>query len=278
MWGIYRPEVLEQEIHWLKDLGFTHCLLAGVDNQHVWDTKGQAGAAPAEYQQAVKQALALAETNGIRTILKTSPGRFLRRFPELQRQARNGKPIANTVNGNLPRAREFCKQVGQVVARSYKDAPSFDGALIHTEVRDGTRLSFSEAERAAFRKQFGRDFPATVKDHHGIRIPPALQWKTLPRTRVIEDDDPILEFYRWFWREGDGWNKLHASMLEGMADLRERQPGFWTFHDPAVRGPSLWGNAKTGHHEYGPSLLVPPSQRTETRNQPAPLPPSRSGQ
>ena len=61
-----------------------------------------------------------------------------------------------------------------------------------------------------------------------------------PASRVVPDDDPLLQFYRWFWREGDGWNGLHSAVNNGLKSTG--RPGLWTFFDPVVRVPPRWGS------------------------------------
>ena len=41
-------------------------------------------------------------------------------------------------------------------------------------------------------------------------------------------------YYRWYWKDGDGWNGLNTAVHRGL-QITGTHPGFWTFHDPAVR-------------------------------------------
>ena len=61
-----------------------------------------------------------------------------------------------------------------------------------------------------------------------------------PATRIIPDDHPLLRFYQWFWKEGDGWNTLHSQVHRGLKSAGRTD--LWTFFDPAVRVPSVWGS------------------------------------
>jgi len=243
MWGIYHPDLFEQEIGRLKDLGFTHCILRGADQQHIWNTKGADGAAPKETREAILRAMEIAARNDFHFILGVSPGRFLRKYPDLQRRDRRGRAILKTVNGNLPQAQEYCRLTGRMVAESYGQSVAFDGALVHTEVRDGTRLSFSKADRDAYQAFSGQAIPATAHDRRGIRHPLATQ-TDVPRNRIVPDNHPVLQYYEWFWKEGDGWNRLHREVAAGLSGVKASRPSFWTFHDPAARNPAFWGNAK----------------------------------
>ena len=31
-----------------------------------------------------------------------------------------------------------------------------------------------------------------------------------PKSRVIPDDHPLLRYYQWYWKYGDGWNGLNT--------------------------------------------------------------------
>jgi hypothetical protein len=45
----------------------------------------------------------------------------------------------------------------------------------------------------------------------------------------------------WFWKRGDGWNGLNTQLHRGLKQQATRND-FWTFHDPAVRVPSIGGS------------------------------------
>ncbi|MCS6862485.1 MAG: hypothetical protein NZT92_19455, partial [Abditibacteriales bacterium] len=60
---------------------------------------------------------------------------------------------------------------------------------------------------------------------------------------------PLLVFYRWFWKQGDGWNDLHTALHRGLKSTgrvgngrRAVPKDLWTWHDPAVRVASVWGS------------------------------------
>ena len=61
-----------------------------------------------------------------------------------------------------------------------------------------------------------------------------------PASRVIPDDHPLLTYYRWYWKTGDGWNLLNSRLHEGLATMGRQD--FWTFHDPAVRVARVYGS------------------------------------
>ncbi|HRU07488.1 MAG TPA: hypothetical protein P5137_17130, partial [Candidatus Brocadiia bacterium] len=115
--------------------------------------------------------------------------------------------------------------------------PAWEGALIHTEIRDGTNLCFHDHDKAAYKAFAGVDIPAEAVSKGGL---PYGRIKGFPASRIVPDDHPILKFYQWFWTVGDGWNNLHTQVHRGLKTAT--QPGFWTFFDPAVRCPPIWGS------------------------------------
>ncbi len=98
-------------------------------------------------------------------------------------------------------------------------------------------MSFSEFDRDAYRKFSGREIPAEVQIKNGVK------WTELPEfpaDRVIADDDPILQYYRWFWTVGDGWNGLHTALHRGLKSTGREN--LWTFFDPTIRAASIPGS------------------------------------
>ncbi len=241
MWGIGGTAGVVKEIPRLKQLGFTHCLGLRCDFQKVWEEGAEAmPASPEEIRQG-RQMLNVALENDMRIVASLSPGSWLRHAevgrPYL-RVDRNGKPYGREdVSGIFSEVQDFCLHTGAAMGRAYGDHPAFAAALLHTEVRGESQLSFRPLEIEAYRRATGAEIPEEVTIKNGV------QWNKLPdfpRDRVIADDDPILQYLRWFWKQGDGWNDLNTRVHEG---LRQHvTDDFWTFHDPAVRVPSIGGS------------------------------------
>src|SRR5690606_39090831 len=61
-----------------------------------------------------------------------------------------------------------------------------------------------------------------------------------PSNRIVPDDHPILKYYKWFWRDGDGWNILHIKLHDGLKSTGRTD--LYTWYDPAVRVPSIYGS------------------------------------
>lgn len=224
----------------LRDIGFTHFLGLPRDYKMIWEA-GAPGppAGPDTLAQAYKDLdRALAEGLSISAYLY--PGRYLRDRPEFQRVDRTGKPYDTTRPDICPRdpaVREYAYNVGASVAQAFGQFPSFAGVDVHSEVRDDTQPCFHEADRAAFKAFAGYDIPELVTRPRGL---PYTQIPGFPADRVIPDDYPLYVYYKWFWKDGDGWNELHNEVLRGLRTCG--RDDLLTWFAPAVRVPSVWGS------------------------------------
>ena len=115
--------------------------------------------------------------------------------------------------------------------------PSYMFVMPTSEVRDHSHPSFTPVLAAAYRASSGRDVPDVVTGRFG---PEWHQISGFPVSRVIPDDYPVYDFYRWFWREGDGWNRLQTEVAR---EVSRRTGGrVATTYDPVVRTPPVWGS------------------------------------
>ena len=242
MWGLGGTEGVLKEIPRLRELGFTHCLGLSCNYQKVWDERDAALPQTPDSIRQGSEMLDIALENDIRVISSLSPGRWLRtakvgeRFLRIDR---NGNHYGREdVSGLFPEVRDFCFHTGAAMGRAWGDHPAYGGALLHTEVRGESQVSFHPEEIAAYRKATGLEIPEQVKIKNGV------EYKKLPgfpENRVIPDEDPILQYLSWFWRKGDGWNAMTTRLHEGLESEIDRDE-FWTFHDPACRVPSISGS------------------------------------
>jgi len=135
---------------------------------------------------------------------------------------------------------EAFERAGDSIALTYADHPAFAGVSVNTEVRDESEVSFTEWDLAAYQRAFGEgtEIPSWVTS----RYPPSYSsLPDFPTDRVVPEVHPQLAFFRWWWSVGDGWNAAHSAVHNGLHRSSERRD-LWTFNDPAVRCPPLWGS------------------------------------
>ncbi len=234
LWGLGGVEQVERELDRVAGLGFTHCLGLGADYGALWNDPGRT-AYDGERLAASHALLDRALARGVSLIVPLTPGAWAARRPELRRVDRHGDPHDDAGACALqPRLLEFCRQVGAAVARTWGAFPALDGALLHTEVRDAAQPCFHALDREAYRRATGAEIPPGVEDKRGIAAE-----GDRPSTAVVELDDPLLRYYRWYWQAGDGWNGLNRALHDG---LRSTAPRLWTFTDPAARVASVFGS------------------------------------
>ena len=243
MWGIGGTEGVIKELPRLKEIGFTHCLGLRSDHPEVWAEGAKALPGTPEQIRAGREMLNIALENDFKIVVPLSPARFLRDAEvgkPFLRIDRKGKAYGgrHDISASHPRIQDFCYHTGLAIGRAYGDHPAVDSALIHTEVRGESQVSFHPEEIEACRKATGTDVPAEITTKNGV------QWaklKDFPADRVIADDHPIRKFYAWFWQKGDGWNDANSRVDAGLKEGSGRDD-FWTFHDPAVRVPAISGS------------------------------------
>ncbi|WP_417737218.1 LamG domain-containing protein [Rosistilla oblonga] len=241
MWGVGGTDGVIKEIPRLKHIGFTHCLGLRSEFQRIWDGGADALPDSAEDIREGRNMLNAALENDLQIVASLSPGRWLRTAAvgkSFRRIDRNGDNYdRQDISGLFPAVQGFAFNSGAAMGRAYGDHPAFSSALLHTEVRGETQVSFLPIEIEAYRKATGKEIPAEVTIKNGV------QWQKLadfPKNRVIADDHPILQYLTWFWKTGDGWNELNTQLHEGLK--QHTHDGFWSFYDPAVRAPSIGGS------------------------------------
>ncbi len=238
MWGLGGDQTVIDEIPRLKEIGFTHCLGLHPDFHAIYQAGKPVPASKPERIEAGKRMLNVALANNLKIVSSLSPGRWARDLKEYQRVDRNGKPYArHDVIASHPDIQMFCENVGRSMAETYGAFPAYDAALVHSEVRGESQVSFSPFEVEAYRKATGRAIPSEIRIKNGVEYQ---KLKNFPADRIIADDDPLFTYYKWFWKNGDGWNDLHSAVHRGLKT--GMHPGFWTFHDPAVRTTSVFGS------------------------------------
>lgn len=239
MWGIGGGPDVFDEMKRAREIGFTHFIGLGADYDAVWRVGKPVAKEESDRLALERRMLDEALAAGMRVSASVSPESWLlKSHPEFAQVDRNGKTYARTsIIGTDPRLEAFWRNLGGSVAETYGAFPAFDSALVDTEVRDSSQISFSARELEEVKKATGAAVPPEVLLRSGVDH---AKLKNFPTDRVVADDDPILRFYRWWWRNGDGWNALHSAFHAGLHDSGRKD--LWTWFDPAVRAPSISGS------------------------------------
>ncbi|MBM3860120.1 MAG: hypothetical protein FJ395_10770 [Verrucomicrobia bacterium] len=238
MWGVGAGNVLK-ELPRLKEIGFTHCLGMRADDRLVFEAGKPVAADDPEQVAEHKRMLNIALANDFGICTSLSPGRWAAGKKEFRRIDRKGKSNEEraAVCGLFPEVQKLCYNVGASMAQTYGAFPSWQAALLHTEVRDAAGVCYHDHDRAAYRKATGADIPAEVTAKSGVKYQ---DLKDFPADRVIPDDHPLYRYFQWYWKTGDGWNILNTELHRGLKSTGRND--LWTFHDPAVRVASVYGS------------------------------------
>jgi hypothetical protein len=227
----------------VKEIGFTHQATYPVSYGAIWDKGAAATALPQESAATLRKRYDRMFAKGLGGIGFITPGRYVGTDKqEYNRVDLKGKRLDNA-NGLHPRVQQFAYDTGAAVARTFGDLPGLQASLIHTEIRDHTKPSFSDIDKAAYKKDTGQDIPLVAENRRGV---PYQTIKDFPKDRIVADDNPILRYYSWFWKRGDGWYGLNSAVDKGLKSTGRKD--IWTFFDPAVRTPSITG--ATGDVDY----------------------------
>jgi hypothetical protein len=226
----------------LTEIGFTHHLRYLANYRKIWDAGEPTLAAAGE--DLIKKQRSLDEhlVRGVGAAVYLYPGRWVARdstlYEKYRRVDRQGQPYnEHNVCASFEALGRYSFDVGASIARTFGDYPALQASLVHSEIRDATDLCFHDHDHDAYRVFSGAQVPPEAERKGGVRY---TALKDFPRDRVVSDDHPLLRYYRWFWKEGDGWNGLHTRVHEGLKSTG--RDDLWTFFDPAVRVPSVWGS------------------------------------
>ena len=123
------------------------------------------------------------------------------------------------------------KEVMYAAGKLYGSHPALYGTLINTERRDRVLPSLDRSSQKRYRDETGEEIPREV---NGKLAPHYLSCPNFPADRIVADDYPLLNYYRWFWKGGDGFPGLNSEMAKSFKEGAGRDDVFlllllWNF-------------------------------------------------
>jgi len=222
---------VESPVSEVADYGFTHVL-----EKYLLSSDPKCDVFPRGTIKALDEALRCGVRLG---------GAFHFRYPNgartpeakkpYQRRSRDGSGQSELEVSN-PEILADVRKVAAYNARYVKDHPAFAAAHASVEGRDLSYPSFN-TESAQYEKTSGQP------------VPPEISAKTLKLAvakqrfpdGIVPSNDPVFKYLRWFWKGGDGWPR-YAKEVASEYRREIRRSDYFSFADPAVRCPPLWGS------------------------------------
>lgn len=159
------------------------------------------------------------------------------------RKTRDGKFVEGNAHAKRaiefghPDALAYARKVSEENAADVASHPGMDSLYPSSEVRDKSKPSFN-TEHLRYKAETGRDVPEGVEKR---KYDKKKARKAHP-DGIVPDDDPILAYYRWFWKDGDGMSSYLKAQAAPYSAIRGFSDDFYTMWAPAVRCPPLWGS------------------------------------
>ena len=234
MWGFDAPTSV------LADLGFTHGLSYGLGFKSVPDRNTDKTVPVRALDRALVNGVRLAKSVGVEY---PSGGSGSPQYYSLDRSkkvwsphgGKTVKPVPEICN---PRFAETAVKTARANCAAFGGHPAFGGVLPCSEQRDEVFPSFNTMP-AKYLVETGREMPQSVDRR---RVARANETRARFPDGIIAEDDPVYLFYKWFWKGGDGW----PAYISAICDEYRRGTGgrgtFFSFWDPSVRCPPIWGS------------------------------------
>lgn len=159
---------------------------------------------------------------------------FVKQYP---RTFKDGKKDMRVLEVENPIALAKLDAASKVCAEHASQYPACIGVQPATEVRIRTHPSCTPEHAERYRRETGREMPPEAGDRA------APHWSKLsgiPENRVIDENHPVLAYYRWFWKKGDGWNAYYEKAVNHFDNAFGRT--VFSMYDPCIRCPPLWGS------------------------------------
>ena len=213
--------------------------------------KGTAEIPDAPYEREVLRRLA---NEGAEVIVNFGLNRnpcLDERFARVGRDGRrltraNDKKKRPVGDPSHPGCAELIENAARALGKAYADLgeKSLVGFRGVEEVRLHSQPSFAPENHAAYRAYAGVDIPAEAQ---GRAAPHWSKIKDFPADRIVDEEFPLLKYYRWFWQQGDGWAGANDAASRGFAAGAGARPVV-SVYAPVLRMPFLWGIG--GHNSH----------------------------
>ena len=164
---------------------------------------------------------------------------------EFPRTNHAGTKLPGILEASHPEVVRQVMKMAEKSRKAFASHPAIMGVRFNTEMRDGLVPSFGGWEQKAYKAFSGKDVPKEVKENVPSHYS---QIANFPVSRVIPEDFPLLNYYRWFWKEGDGWNPLNSRLSDIFR--KDALPGFLVAYGPGLRVPPFWGCGGTADYIY----------------------------
>ncbi len=233
------------------ELGFTHGLLHGIG----WMKLPTPNSSKVDYFKRLDDALACGFKK-LNQLVVTYPSGAAERNEKsplndrFMRRSRKGEFKVRPWGGRTPEIGqpeliEHAKKLATASAEDFGDHPAFGGVLPVSERRDTTFPSFN-TEHLRYKAETGFDVPDEV-------LYKVWSWGACKKRfpdGIVDEDDPVIRFYKWFWNHGDGWPGYATAIADTYRETMKKynRPDFFSFWDPAVRTPYVWGSG--GNVDY----------------------------
>lgn len=164
-------------------------------------------------------------------------GDCAKQFPALKS---NGEPYINRRGNNVldptsQGAHDLLLGYSRTVLEAYKGHPTLAMIDLQSEIHDKAVPLFGDKQREDFKKYSGgMELPTnfTEKTCLAVNIP------DFPAMKILKDDYAPLVYFKWLWKEGDGWREMNdeiAKLYHSYGD-----GNFRTYFAPAARTAPIW--------------------------------------
>ena len=231
IWGYGAPMTT------IAEYGITHGTNPDIGYTNLSPKPGTVEKATAKYDEAVAAGVKIVKYATICYPKGKKPEQYQRRTRDGKKSIYpKGKAAPEVANPEMVAA---ARAVAEMNGRAFGGHPGLGGLLAVSEARDHSFPSF-RGDHERYRVQTGREVPESVygrtaklKDSEA-RFPDG----------IVPEDDPVLSYYNWFWRGGDGWPDYCGAIADTYR-MYAKEPTFFSFWDPAVRCPPLWCAVKS---------------------------------